>query len=139
VIAFSIGLSRAVQLSGVADGIGHFIKQHAGFLGPYGVLAVIYVVTLLMTEILTNNAAVALAFPIALATAVHLGVNPRPFLIAATMAASSGFASPLGYQTHLIVQGPGGYKFSDYVKIGLPLDLLIGLVAILVIPHHWSF
>ena len=81
----------------------------------------------------------ALAFPIALAMAGQLGVDARPFVVAITIAASAGFASPLAYQTHLIVQGPGGYRFSDYTRVGLPLDLLIGLVAILAIRFHWSF
>ena len=81
----------------------------------------------------------AIAFPIALAVAQQYGLDPRPFVVAVTIAASAGFASPLGYQTHLIVQGPGGYKFSDYIRVGLPLDFLIGLVAILVIRSHWPF
>ena len=138
-IACAIGISHAIQSSGTADLIGGFIKSHSATLGPTGALAVIYFMTLLFTELLTNNAAVALAFPIAVSTATQLGVDPRPFVIATTIAASCGFATPIGYQTHLIVQGPGGYRFMDYVRVGLPLDLIVALVAILLIPMHWPF
>lgn len=139
VIAFAIGLSKALQTSGTADFVGAFIQGVASHLGPTGILFLVYFITVLTTELLTNNAAVALAFPIALATAHHLNADPRPFVVAVTIAASLGFATPLGYQTHLIVQGPGGYKFSDYVKIGLPLDILLGIVAVTAIRLHWSF
>jgi di/tricarboxylate transporter len=139
VIGFSIGLSKALQVSGAADWVASSVKQTAGSLSPTFILALIYFTVVLVTELLTNNAAVALGFPVAVATALQLGLDPRPFVVAVTVAASNGFASPLGYQTHLIVQGPGGYKFSDYVKVGLPLDLLVGLIAITAIRLHWPF
>ena len=91
----------------------------------------IYAITLVVTELITNNAAAALMFPLALATARNLGVNPMPFIIVVMMAASAGFATPIGYQTNLMVYGPGGYRFSDYVKIGVPLDILIGMITVL--------
>ena len=97
-------------------------------------LAVVYGVTLIVTELITNNAAAALMFPFAMATAAGLDVNYMPFVIAVMMAASAGFATPIGYQTNLMVYGPGGYRFSDYVKIGVPLDLVIWVVAIVLTP-----
>jgi di/tricarboxylate transporter len=89
--------------------------------------------------LVTNNAAAALMFPFALTTASQLGVSYMPFMIAIMMAASAGFATPIGYQTNLMVYGPGGYKFSDYLKIGVPLDILIGIVTILLAPLAFPF
>ena len=105
--------------------------------GPIASLAVIYFVTLLLTEAVTNTAAAALMFPIAVATAQQLGIDSRGFIMAICVAASCGFATPVGYQTHLIVYGPGGYQFTDFVRVGVPLDLLCGVVAVLVIPWFW--
>jgi di/tricarboxylate transporter len=138
-IACSFGISKALQNSGTADYIGSWILKSATTFGAVGALAVVYLLTMLITELLTNNAAAALVFPIALSTASQLGVDPRPFLIAVTVAASASFMTPIGYQTHLIVQGAGGYKFSDYFKVGLPLNILVALVALFVIPKFWSF
>lgn len=138
-IASAIGISKAIQISGTSDLIGSQMEKLAPVFGPQGALALIYLMTLLMTEILTNNAAVALAFPIAVATASHLGLDPKPFIVTIAIAASCGFASPIGYQTHLIVQGPGGYKFGDYVRAGLPLDFLVAAIAIFLIPIYWPF
>ena len=91
--------------------------------GRSAALALIYFVTVLLTEAISNNAAAALMFPIAVATAAQpRRRRPRGFVMAVTVAASCGFATPIGYQTHLIVYGPGGYRFSDFVRVGLPLD-----------------
>lgn len=102
-------------------------------------LAVVYLVTLFATELITNNAAAALMFPMAIATANRLGVNSMPFVIVVMMAASAGFATPIGYQTNLMVYGPGGYRFSDYLKVGVPLDLLICVVTVALVPRIWPF
>jgi di/tricarboxylate transporter len=106
---------------------------------PWVTLAAIYFITLIVTELVTNNAAAALMFPFALKTADGLHVSYMPFMIAIMMAASAGFATPIGYQTNLMVYGPGGYRFSDYVKIGVPLDILIGIVTIALAPLAWPF
>jgi len=106
---------------------------------PWISLAVIYAITLVVTELITNNAAAALMFPLALATARNLDVSVMPFIIVVMMAASAGFATPIGYQTNLMVYGPGGYRFSDYVKIGVPLDILIGIVTVILAPLIWPF
>jgi di/tricarboxylate transporter len=99
----------------------------------------IYFITLVVTELITNNAAAALMFPFALATARTLGVSYLPFVIAVMMAASAGFATPIGYQTNLMVYGPGGYRFSDYVKVGVPLDLLVMAVTVAIAPFAFPF
>jgi di/tricarboxylate transporter len=100
---------------------------------------VVYVVTVLLTETMNHNAAAALMFPIGVATAQSLGVDPRAFVIAVCIGASCAFATPFGYTTHLIVFGPGGYRFNDFVRVGLPLDLLCAAVALAVIPVFFPF
>lgn len=138
-IACSLGLSKALQNSGVASLLASNIIGTAQVWGPFGVLVLIYLITNMLTEVMSNNAAAALVFPVALEAANILDVSPMPFLIALTVAASLGFSTPIGYQTHLIVQGAGGYKFGDYLKVGFLLNVLCFLVAILVIPRVWSF
>jgi di/tricarboxylate transporter len=138
VIAAAIGVSTAVEKTGLAATIASALTPGHS-LGPRFSLAVIYFVTLLLTELLSNNAAAALMFPIGVAAAQQLGIDPRSVVMAIAVAASCGFALPFGYQTHLIVYGPGGYRFGDFLRVGLPLDLLCGIVAIVVIPIAWPF
>jgi di/tricarboxylate transporter len=108
-------------------------------MGPTATLAAIYFGTMVLNELISNNAAAALAFPFCLESARLLGVNQRPFIMAITLAASYAFASPIGYQTHMMVFGPGGYRFTDFVKVGLPLNLLMWIAAIILIPLIWPF
>lgn len=138
-VASAFGISRALQNSGAADVIAQSTINISKSLGPIGVLAAIYIITNVFTEIITNNAAAALSFPIALSAATQLGVDPRPFFIAIAIAASCSFSTPIGYQTNLIVQSIGNYKFSDYWKIGLPLNILAFIISMIVIPIFWSF
>jgi len=138
-VASAFGISRALQNSGAADVIAQSAINLSKNLGPIGVLAAIYIITNLFTEIITNNAAAALSFPIALSAATQLGVDPRPFFIAIAIAASASFSTPIGYQTNLIVQSIGNYKFGDYWRIGLPLNILAFIVSMIVIPIFWSF
>jgi di/tricarboxylate transporter len=138
-IAAAIGISRALQNSGAADFIARNTIHISQGFGPVGVLAAIFLITNLFTEIITNNAAAAITFPIAYAAATQLGVDPKPFFITICIAASASFSTPIGYQTNLIVQSIGNYKFSDYWKIGLPLNLIAMLVSLIVIPRFWPF
>ena len=92
---------------------------------------------MILTEFVSNTAAIALMFPIAMAAASHLGLDARPFLIAATVAASFAFSTPIGYQTNLMVYGPGGYKFTDFTRVGLPLQIILLLLALVLIPVIW--
>ena len=138
-IACAFAISAAMEESGLAALIADFIKGVSGSLGAWGALALLYAVTLLITELITNNAAAALAFPLALETAAKFGVDPMPFFIAICIAASAGFATPIGYQTNLIVQGAGNYKFTDFVKIGLPMDIIVMVVSVSLIPLIWPF
>ncbi len=138
-IACSFGISKAMQNSGLADGIAHTAINFAKNWGPVGVLACIFLITTIFTELITNNAAAAISFPIAMAAANQMGVDPKPFFVAIAIAASMSFATPIGYQTNLIVQGIGNYKFVDYVKVGLPLNILMFIISIILIPLFWAF
>jgi di/tricarboxylate transporter len=102
-------------------------------------LVAIYLLTNLFTEAITNNAAAVLIYPIAKALAVDLDVDFLPFAIVIMIAASASFATPIGYQTNLMVYGPGGYRFTDYLRIGLPLNLLVLIVAIALTPLFFPF
>ena len=138
-VAAAFGLSRALQTSGAADWIALSAINISKTFGAIGVLAAIYLLTNIFTELITNNAAAALTFPIALAAAQQLEVDPRPFFIAIAVAASCSFSTPIGYQTNLIVQSIGNYKFNDYWKFGLPLNILTFIVSMIVIPRFWPF
>jgi di/tricarboxylate transporter len=92
-----------------------------------------------LTAVITNNAAAVLLFPFCVETAQLLHVSPRPFLMALVLACSASFATPIGYQTNMMVYGPGGYRFGDFLRVGLPLNLLLAAVAILLIPQVWAF
>ncbi|MCK5068497.1 MAG: SLC13 family permease [Bacteroidales bacterium] len=138
-IACAIGISRALQNSGAADFIARSTINLSKGFGPLGVLAAIFIITNVFTEIITNNAAAAITFPIAFAAATQLGVDPRPFFITICIAASASYSTPIGYQTNLIVQSIGNYKFSDYWKIGLPLNIMALIISMLVIPRFWPF
>ncbi|MGD9929391.1 MAG: SLC13 family permease [Mangrovibacterium sp.] len=138
-IACAFGLSKALQNSGAADNIAHTAINFSKSFGPLGVLITIYLITALFTEVITNNAAAALVFPIAYSAAQQMNVDPKPFFIAICIAASASFATPIGYQTNLLVQGLGNYKFSDYTKIGLPLNVIAFIISIILIPMIWPF
>ena len=129
VVGAALGLGKAVEQSGLAQSIASFALGWSGGSVVAG-LMVIYSLTWLLTELLTNSAAVALCFPIALEASRQLGVGFTPFAFLIMVAGSSSFASPLGYQTNLMVYGPGGYRFGDYLRIGLPLSLVVGVTAI---------
>jgi di/tricarboxylate transporter len=133
IIACSFGIAKALDNSGVAYFLADKLILVVGSLGILGILAGVYFMTSLYTEIITNNAAAALLFPIALSSAHQAGVDPRPFLIAVALAGSACFATPLGYQTNLMVYGPGGYKFKDFLTIGIPMNIFIGCVAVALI------
>ncbi|HSG66492.1 MAG TPA: SLC13 family permease, partial [Gammaproteobacteria bacterium] len=138
VIGASLGIGTAMESSGVAGSIATSWLQVAG-QDPWLALIAVYVVTSLFTEVITNNAAAVMIFPIAVATAESLGVSLWPFVAVIMMAASASFATPIGYQTNLMVYGPGGYRFTDYLRFGLPMNVLLGIVTLLLAPRIWPF
>lgn len=138
VIASSFALGNAMTETGAAQWVAGGLLGF-GPLTPWLALALVYVLTAIFTEVITNNAAAVLMFPIALAVSEQLGVNFLPFAVAVMFAASASFITPLGYQTNLMVYGPGRYRFTDYVRVGAPLSVLVGAVAIGLIPLVWGF
>jgi di/tricarboxylate transporter len=138
-IGAALGIGRAIETSGLAGAAAGSMIEFLRPFGPIGVLAGVYCLTLVFTELVTNNAAAALAFPVAHSAATGLGVSFMPFAIVVAIAASGGFATPLGYQTHLMVYGAGGYKFGDYVRVGVPLDLLVMLITVTLAPIVFPF
>jgi di/tricarboxylate transporter len=138
VIAAALGISEAMQVTGAAGAIADTFLGVAGS-NPLLALAVVYGITTLLTEIITNNAAAALMFPIALSVAQGLGVSYMPFVIAIMIGASASFSTPIGYQTNLMVYGPGGYKFTDFMRIGIPLNLLFWGMTLLIAPVVYPF
>lgn len=139
-----LALGAAMQHTGAAAWLAQTIvsgTDHvvAGPYKPLALLACLYLLTMLLTEVLSNTAVAALMAPIALGLAAAAGLDPRPFIIAITFAASAAFATPIGYQTNTYVYGIGGYRFSDFIKIGVPLNFICFLVAMYVIPRVWAF
>jgi di/tricarboxylate transporter len=139
VIGAGLGIASAIEKTGAGAAIAGLLVEHSRSFGPLAILATIYVVTNVMSELLHHNASVALMFPIAVAAAEQVGVDPRPFAIAVAIGASCAFASPVSYQTHLMVYGPGGYRYTDFVRVGAPLNVLCAVIAIALIPRVWSF
>jgi di/tricarboxylate transporter len=139
IIIATIALSAALEKTGASEFYAKaFLSLFRG-LNPVYVLSGIILLTSISTHILSNNATAILLLPIAISAALGLGLNPKPFIIAVCFGASACFASPIGYQTNLLVYGPGGYRFSDYLKLGMPLNLLVLMMGSLFIPTIWSF
>ena len=139
IIGTALGLASAMEQSGAARWVGDLIVGGSAALGSVGLLAGVVVATMLLTGLITNNAAAALMFPIALSVARTEGLDPRPLVIGLTVAASLSLWTPLGYQTNLMVYGPGNYRFTDFIRLGLPIQLVLAAVAVAVIPLVWSF
>ena len=138
VIACAIGLESAVNRSGLADQIAGLLTAMGGD-NPYLALGVIYIGCTFMTNVITNNAAAAFMFPIALSTAAQLGVNFMPFAVTLMVSASCAFITPTGYQTNLMIWGPGGYAFADFVKIGTIMTLIVAAVTLVLAPMVFGF
>jgi di/tricarboxylate transporter len=138
VIGAALGIGLALEETGAAAAIAGALLGLVGD-NPLFALGMVALVTTVFTEVITNNAAAALVFPIAMNTAERLDVSPMPFIMCIMIGASASFATPIGYQTNLMVYGPGGYRFSDYLRVGVPLNLLIGIVSVSLTPLIWPF
>ncbi|MBD3236254.1 MAG: SLC13 family permease [Candidatus Eisenbacteria bacterium] len=138
-LAGVIPLGLALQQSGAAQWLAAGLLHPLVSAGPVAVLAGLYLTTAILTETMSNNAAAVLLAPLAISVALLQQVDPRPFLVAITFAASTSFATPIGYQTNTMIYAPGGYRFFDYTRIGGPLNLLFWFVAVLLIPRLWPF
>ena len=142
-IAALIPLGIVIQSSGTATYIANMIMQYVDTLSPsiqpYVLFALVYFVTMVMTEVSSNTATAIIMTPIVIAITADMQFDPRPFIFGVCFAASASFSTPVGYQTNLMVYGPGGYRFSDYMKTGIPLALTFWILAILIIPTIWPF
>jgi len=138
-IAGMIALGDAMAKTGALNLVATLLIAGVGSLGPYATLWVFYVITGGLSLLILNKPAAALMAPLAVILAHQLNVDPKPFIMAVAFAASTAMATPMGYQTNLLVYGPGGYNFKDFVRFGLPLNLLVGVIACLLIPLIWAF
>ncbi len=134
-----LAVGHAAMTTGALDMAARGLAAVAADLGPWGVLALLYLLTLVFTETISHNATAILLTPVAVAVARELGVDPRPFVVAVMVAASNGYATPVGYQTNTFVYAAGNYRFRDFLRVGLPLDLLFWAVAVALIPTIWPF
>ncbi len=133
-LAVGEGLDNAGAVKLIVDAVAPFLKG----LPPFMALAAVYFLGLVMTEFLSNNAVAVIFTPIAMQLAVTLGLDPRPFAVAVMFSASVAFATPIGYQTHMMVYGPGGYRFSDFMRLGIPLDIVTGVTAVIAIAWYYG-
>jgi di/tricarboxylate transporter len=137
-----IGASFALGFALAESGAAALLAQYIGNIArgdPFWALVVLYIATVVMTEMITNNAAGVLMFPIAMAVAQDGNVSYMPYVISVMVGASAGFITPIGYQTNLMVYGPGGYRWIDYIRFGTPLSIIVGIVTILLVPRIWPF
>ncbi|MGI9626673.1 MAG: SLC13 family permease, partial [Longimicrobiales bacterium] len=136
-IASAFGIGAATQHSGLADEVAGLVLGSVSGAGMVGTVFGLVLVTLVLTELVTNNAAAILVFPIAVSVADTLGADARPLAIAVAAAASASFLTPIGYQTNTMVYGPGGYRFSDYARLGAPLTVLVAIMISVLVPILW--
>ncbi|MCF2904552.1 SLC13 family permease [Octadecabacter sp. CECT 8868] len=132
-----LAIGAALQASGAVALIVEAVAPALAMLPPFLIIWAIYLLTSILTELVSNNAVAVVVTPIAIGLAQAMGLDPRPLVVAVMVAASASFATPIGYQTNTLVYGPGGYKFSDFLKVGVPLNLTIGLLASAAIPYFW--
>ncbi|MEK9746113.1 MAG: SLC13 family permease [Pelagibacteraceae bacterium] len=143
VIAAFLPMGAAISTTGMDAIIGNFIESFIGLFPseilPFVLLAVIYFLTMVLTEVASNAATAIIMTPITLALSSAFSYDPKPFIFAVCFAASASFITPVGYQTNLMVFGPGGYKYSDYIKVGLPLGIILWIISVIMIPMIWPF
>jgi di/tricarboxylate transporter len=138
-LSATIPLGIAVERSGLATATGEWLAERGGAAGPWVALSLLYLATMLATELLSNASTAVLMVPVALSTAAALGVDPKPFLMAVAFAASNGFVTPVGYQTTAMVYGAGNYRYRDFLAAGIPLNLALWAAASALLPVFWPF
>ncbi|MEZ5501244.1 MAG: SLC13 family permease [Halioglobus sp.] len=139
IIASALTISQALTNSGLVALLANALQENLTLLGPHGAMVGVFLFTLLLTEVMTNNAAAALSFPVAFSLAQSYGVSYMPFVMVVAYGASASFMTPFGYTTNLMVQNMGGYAFRDYFRSGLPISLVYSATVILLVPHFFPF
>lgn len=139
ILAGSLALGTALNKTGITTVLADWLAGVSATTGPFLVMAGFFVLAVVVSELMSNSGTVALLGPITIAVATKMGINPMSLLAAITFGASAAFAMPIGYQTSLMIYGPGGYRFKDFILMGIPLDLILALLALLLIPYFWPF
>ena len=137
ILAGSLALGAALNKTGITTVLADWLAGVSATTGPYLILAGFFVLAVVVSELMSNSGTVALLGPITFSVAAKMGINPMSLLAAITFGASAAFAMPIGYQTSLMIYGPGGYRFKDFIRMGIPLDLILALLALLLIPYFW--
>lgn len=136
-LAGSLALGAALEKTGLTEKLAFGLASLTGVTGPFVVMAAFFLVAVILSELMSNSGTVALLGPVAISSAVQMGINPMALLAAVTFGSSAAFAMPIGYQTSLMIYGPGGYSFKDFVRMGIPLDIILAVLALLLIPYYW--
>ena len=137
-----LGIGKAMEATGAAGVFAHSatgLFRNFGEWTPYLTLTTIYLLAAVLTEVISNNAVAAILTPIAIGIGMSLGLDPRPFIVAVMFGSSASFSTPIGYQTNTFVYGAGGYKFGDFARVGVPLAILLCVLASFLIPMIWEF
>jgi len=137
ILAGSLALGAALNKTGITTVLANWLAGVSDTTGPYLVLAGFFVLAVVVSELMSNSGTVALLGPITISVAAKMGINPMSLLAAITFGSSAAFAMPIGYQTSLMIYGPGGYRFRDFILMGIPLDLILAVLALLLIPYFW--
>lgn len=136
-LAGTLALGTALEKTGITTMLANGLAAMTGLTGPYFVMICFFLVAVVISELMSNSGTVALLAPVAVSSAAEMGINPMALLAAITFGASAAFAMPMGYQTSLMIYGPGGYRFKDFVRMGIALDLLLAALALWLIPRFW--
>lgn len=139
IVGSALTIAQLMLSSGVSGRIGEFFIETLNGWGVFGALVATYLMTLVLTELITNNAAAALAFPLGYSMAIGYGVDPMPFIMAVLFGASASFISPYGYQTNLLVYSVGNYRLHDYIRVGVPISLVYSVLVLSLIPYFFPF
>ena len=137
ILAGSLALGAALDKTGITTLLADWLAGFSTSTGPFVVMVGFFLLAVLVSELMSNSGTVALLGPVTISVAAKMGINPMSLLAAITFGASAAFAMPMGYQTSLMIYGPGGYRFKDFIKMGIPLDLILAVLAVLLIPYFW--
>jgi di/tricarboxylate transporter len=137
ILAGALALGTALDKTGLTSVLADWLAGSSATTGPLVIMAGFFLLAVVLSELMSNSGTVALLAPVTMSVAVKMGINPMSLLAAITFGASASFAMPIGYQTSLMIYGPGGYRFRDFIRMGIPLDIILAVLALLLIPYFW--